>query len=128
MTLAMLGLSAVLGLSKPVDVAALPAPTPSQGISADAALDADVARLGIKTGAARYFAIGAGVPWQAVVKRLDAELRRQNAARTPLPGADPGRQLIEGWRTKKGDGVIVAMRRNADGKGGVVGYYPARFG
>lgn len=128
MTLAMLGLAALLGLSKPFDVGALPQPTPSQAIAADAALDTEVSRLGIETGVARYFAIDADVPWQAVVKRLDAELRRQKASRTPLPGADPGRQLIEGWRTKSGDGVIVAMRRNADGKGGVVGYYPARFG
>lgn len=126
----MVSLSALFGMAQSLNLAALPAPEPSKAIEAPAAdrraaleaLVRDTSGGRATVSDARYFEVGKGVPWASIVKRVDNLAREQKAKRLALPGADPGKKLVEVWQTGAHTGVAAAM---VDGgaDGATVGYF-----
>lgn len=128
--MALMGLAALFGLQKPVDVGTLPPPpnaAPVDGKVDAAALDASVkafarGRYQI-AGQPRYFQVPAGTSWQ-MVSKLAAEqppLQRR-AKRVRLGWERPGLDLIDLFDLGSRKGVAIAMQGN------LVGYYPVAFG
>lgn len=125
------GLLAMLGLSGGFDATSLPAPAAARN-GAEAAQQANLRALvgriapdaGIEN--ARYFTVGADVPWVSIVKRIDNLARERRAVRIQFAAADPGKVLVEGWRGRDGRGVVAAMLPARSG--GAVAYYQVRFG
>lgn len=113
----MVSLTALFGMTQSLNLASLPAPEPSKEVVAPAAdrrtaLEAlvhDTSGGHARVSGARYFEVGKGLPWMSVVKRLDNLAREHKATRVALSGADPGKKLVEVWRTGAHTGVAAAM-------------------
>lgn len=126
----MVSLTALFGMAQSLNLAALPAPEPSRAVealSADrrAALDAlvrDTSGGKASVTEARYFEVDKGVPWVSIVKRVDNLAREHKAKRLALPGADPGKRLVEIWQTGDHTGVAAAMIPGGTG-GATVAYF-----
>lgn len=127
----LLSLFAFLGLARGFDIASLPAPAGARAGAGTAeqqalrALAHDVAQGSVTIEGERFFQVGKDVPWVAVSKRIDNLARQRGAASVALPGADPGKKLVQAWRGRDGHGVLVAML--ASPSGGTVSYFAVRF-
>jgi len=126
--MALMGLAALFGLQKPIDVGTLPPPAnaaPAQQPPDAAALDSTVksfARGRFEAGAARYFKTNPGTSWQMVVKLLAEQAPLQGRAKRVRFGWErPGLDLVEVFDLGGRKGVVVAMQ------GDLVGYYPVSF-
>jgi hypothetical protein len=128
---ALLSLLAFLGLVRGFDLASLPAPAGAQaGAGATErhalhALASDVSRGGTTITDERLFTVSKAVPWVAIAKRIDNLARQHGATSVVLPGADPGKKLVQAWRGRDGSGVMVAMVPSS--AGGTVAYFAVKF-
>jgi hypothetical protein len=127
----LLSLFAFLGLVRGFDIASLPAPAGARagaGTVEQQALRAlvqDVSKGGVTIEGERFFEVGKDVPWVAIAKRIDNLARQRGATSVALPGADPGKKLVQAWRLRDGHGVVVAEL--ASTSGGAVAYFAVRF-
>lgn len=126
--MALMGLAALFGLQKPVDVNALPAPANATPVARPAGADAldgavrTFVRGTVQLGSGRYFKAARGTSWQMVTKLLAEQAPMQGRAkRVRLGWERPGLDLVDLYDLGNRRGVAVAMQDD------LVGYYPITF-
>ena len=124
-------LMALFGVGSGLDATALPPPASARD-GAEAPRQAELRTLVARVApeatieSERYFTVGDEARWVAIVKRIDNLARERRATQVRFAAADPGKILVEGWRSSDGRGVVAAMLPQPGG--GTVAYYQVKFG